>query len=91
LGDLLSARRLSHVGSDGTTFGRRALRAGYDGYPAAENLAWNQATAVTVVESWLASPSHRDALLMRGVTHLGVAYRCSPRHGHFWAMVVGQG
>ncbi len=90
LDDLLSVRRLSHIGSDGTTFDRRVKRAGYRGHPSAENLAWNQPDAATVVRNWMASPSHRDAMLMRGVTALGVAYRCSPRFGHMWAMVVGR-
>ncbi|MGB3723283.1 MAG: CAP domain-containing protein [Pacificimonas sp.] len=90
LTDIERSGRFGHVGSDGRYFEHRVRDLDFEGMPRAENLAWNQTTATEAVQNWMLSPPHRRAMLLADVTHIGVSYRCSPRHGHLWSMIVGR-
>ena len=63
-----------HEGSDGSSPGERATRAGYRWRGIAENVAGGQTTARQVVQEWLHSPVHCAALMRPELTEMGVAY-----------------
>ena len=72
--------KFSHE-ADGRTPQDRVLAQGYRYCLIAENLAWNLDSrgydtgrlAREVVEGWKASPGHRENLLLRGATEIGIA------------------
>lgn len=88
--DLAGWGKLSHSGSDGSSFVDRAERARFDGVPRAENVAWNLPTSHAVVVAWDKSPGHRDNMMLDDVTDVGIGYACSPTKGRFWTMVLGR-
>lgn len=65
---------LRHEGSDGSSPGERATRAGYRWRSIAENVAGGQTTPRQVVQEWLRSPVHCAALMRPELTEMGVAY-----------------
>ena len=84
--DLARTGRLSHTGSDGSTMGERAERAGYRWSQIAENLADTRAdTPSSVVEQWMRSAPHRKNLLGRAYRDLGVAHE-----RRIWVIVLGR-
>jgi uncharacterized protein YkwD len=74
----------SHVSRDGRRFEHRVRAAGYP-RPGAENIGKGQTSASQVVREWMASPSHRSALLTCGFTTIGVA-----RSGNYWVQEFGK-
>ena len=64
----------SHVGSDGSTPGERALRAGYRWSMVGENIASGVSTPRAVVAGWLASPHHCANIMTAGFRQMGVAF-----------------
>ena len=71
--DMARQRRMQHEGSDGSTVGVRATRAGYTWRAVAENVAWNQTDAAAVVAAWKDSPGHCVNMMNPAYTHLGYA------------------
>ncbi|RZU54064.1 uncharacterized protein YkwD [Krasilnikovia cinnamomea] len=55
-------RKMSHIGSGGSTFVTRAHRAGY-AWPMSENVAYGYPTASQTMKAWMASPGHRANIL----------------------------
>jgi uncharacterized protein YkwD len=74
----------SHVSRDGRRFEHRVRAAGYP-RPGAENIGKGQTSAAQIVREWMASPSHRSALLTCGFTTIGVA-----RAGTYWVQEFGK-
>lgn len=73
-----------HVSRDGRRFEHRVRAAGYP-RPGAENIAKGQTSASQVVREWMASPSHRSAMLTCAFTTIGVA-----RSGNYWVQEFGK-
>jgi uncharacterized protein YkwD len=73
-----------HVSRDGRRFEQRVRAAGYP-RPGAENIAKGQTSASQVVKEWMASPSHRSAMLTCAFTTIGVA-----RSGNYWVQEFGR-
>jgi uncharacterized protein YkwD len=73
-----------HVSRDGRRFEQRVRAAGYP-RPGAENIAKGQTSASQVVREWMASPSHRSAMLTCAFTTIGVA-----RSGNYWVQEFGK-
>ncbi|MFC5237578.1 CAP domain-containing protein [Pseudonocardia zijingensis] len=73
-----------HVSRDGRRFEHRVRAAGYP-RPGAENIAKGQTSARQVVREWMASPSHRSAMLTCAFTTIGVA-----RSGNYWVQEFGK-
>jgi uncharacterized protein YkwD len=73
-----------HVSRDGRRFEQRVRAAGYP-RPGAENIAKGQSSASQVVKEWMASPSHRSAMLTCAFTTIGVA-----RSGNYWVQEFGK-
>ncbi len=54
---------------------------------AAENVASGQMTAVQVVASWMNSPGHRQNILNRDFTWIGVGYAAGGQYRHYWTQM----
>jgi uncharacterized protein YkwD len=83
--DMANRGTMSHVGKDGSRFTDRLHSAGYP-RPGAENIAYGQPTAASVVAAWMASPGHRRNILNCAYTATGVGY--DPR-GNYWTQNFG--
>ncbi len=82
------ARRgyFSHRSPDGTLPRARTQRAGYRACLVAENISYRWRTPEQVVKGWIKSPKHRQIMLLRDVTELGVGYA----KGDYWVLVVAR-
>lgn len=94
--DMLARDFFSHINPSGEGPGERATLAGYRWSRVLENIAVGQPTPRDVVNAWVASKDgHREAMLDRFVTELGIGYAFTPfdpgRIGglHYWAMTLG--
>ncbi len=83
--DMVIHDYFDHVGTDGSTVGTRATRAGYDWRRVGENLARANRTAEEVVDLWLASPGHCANLMHPSFTEMGV----NEQDG-YWTQVFGR-
>jgi len=73
---------MGHGGSDGSSPGVRATRAGYEWSVVAENVAWNQPTPEVVVQAWMDSPGHCENMMRSEVSELGAG-----ETDLFWTLV----
>ncbi|MEX1994255.1 MAG: CAP domain-containing protein [Steroidobacteraceae bacterium] len=89
--DMARQKRLSHVGSDGSTHALRATRAGYVWRTIGENIAAGQATPELVVAGWLKSAGHCTNLMDPDFSEMGVAYVREPDStaGIYWVQLLG--
>lgn len=76
--DMLARGYFGHVSPEGDGPGDRASAAGYEWRAFAENLAGGYRTAADVVEGWLRSPQHCQALMNPTLTELGTGYAVTP-------------
>lgn len=83
--DMAKRGFFSHTGSNGSSLGQRAKRAGYRYCLIAENIAKGQKSAAEAMQAWVNSQGHRKNMLQRKIREIGVA-RAS---GNVWVMVVG--
>jgi len=79
-----STKYYGHDWQDGTTLKDRLLRVGYTRDTAAENIAWGHKTESDVLQGWLDSPPHRDAILFYYYNAYGLSHK-----GIYWTLVVG--
>ncbi|WP_232665572.1 CAP domain-containing protein [Pseudonocardia sp. TRM90224] len=70
---------MSHVGSDGSSFGERIRREGFNYRRAAENVAMGTTSPQRVMDLWMKSESHRANILNCNLENIGVA-----RSGRYW-------
>lgn len=84
--DLSASGAFSHTGTDGSTLGARARRAGYGYCFVAENIARGQGAATKVMLDWMNSTGHRRNLLSGDATEFGMAR--AP--GDVWVLVLGR-
>jgi uncharacterized protein YkwD len=87
--DMARYRRISHVGSDGSSVGMRVKRTGYRYRNVAENVAQGQDTSREVMISWMRSPDHRRNLLNSSYTEIGIGVAYGPR-GPYWTQVFAR-
>jgi uncharacterized protein YkwD len=67
-----------HIGSDGSTPEQRMREEGYPGTPWTEASNFNRSTPQEIVRGWMSSSLHRDIVLDRTSTEIGVGYAASP-------------
>lgn len=89
-----------HTAPDGEVLKDRVMRTGYydrtfstdcycmKGYALGENLARGQKTPKEVVDAWMKSPSHRDAIINPDYTDLGVGVRSGIWVQHFGGVLL---
>jgi uncharacterized protein YkwD len=86
------SRTLLRTGAFGHgDFARRLIRFGARGPAIAENLAWGvgaQATAASVLQGWLRSPSHRANVLRPGFRRIGIGRAVGTYRGYAGAAVI---
>ncbi len=82
--DMKSSNRMSHTGSDGSTIGQRARRAGYAWSMIGENVAWGYSDIPSVVEGWKNSDGHCRNMMKKEYVHLGAA-----QYGVYWVQEFG--
>jgi Cysteine-rich secretory protein family len=75
--DMVRRRFFAHDTPDGLRPEDRALMAGYPTkhYSSGENLAWgtgSESSPVEIVDGWMRSPGHRENVLRRAFTQMGV-------------------
>lgn len=65
---------LTHTGSDGSTYYQRISATGYPlaVLDSGEDIAQGQQTPAAVIDAWMQSPPHCQAILMPGIRDLGV-------------------
>ena len=92
--DMGSNDFFSHTGSDGSSAGDRASRAGFEWSAWGENIAAGGAYAAVnaVMQGWIDSPGHCANLMEPIFTHLGAAKYTDPasRYGTYWTQVFGR-
>lgn len=79
--DMAAHDYFSHTGSDGSTPGERATRAGYRWSMLGENIASGVGSAREAVAGWLASPEHCANIMTAGFRQMGVAFAVEPGNG----------
>ncbi len=84
--DMATNNFMEHAGSDGSSAGERALRAGYGSGVVGENIAAGYATAQSVFTAWMRSGGHRDNLLNCSYTETGIGYqsRTGTTYTQYW-------
>jgi len=70
--DMMENDYFSHESIDGSTLADRLKRGNVPYMTAGENIAANYTDAVAAVEGWLNSKGHRENMLNKDYTHLGV-------------------
>lgn len=89
--DLATTGRLSHTGRDGSTTLERIGAAGYEDFPRHELLAANFTRAQDVVDAWLASELHCDALLDPTLADAGPGARENAKGDSIaWVLTTGE-
>jgi uncharacterized protein YkwD len=89
--DMADKNFFSHSGSDGSSGGQRITNAGYTWRMWAENIAAGQMSVDQVMQAWLVSPSHCDAIMNGVAVEVGVA--CvrneADTYKYYWTMEFG--
>lgn len=87
-----NARRnvMSHTGADGSTLADRTRAAGYRHRFLAENLAVGYQDPQRLVNAWMNSPAHRDNLLNRNPTEMGVGIASHGQTRWHWTLKLGR-
>jgi uncharacterized protein YkwD len=67
----------------------RAKAAGYKSKFVGENISWNQKTPKDAIEAWMISETHRDNILLKEYTEIGVAVARNQKGQPYWAQVFG--
>lgn len=88
--DMAARGYLDHVSPEGAGPGERASAAGYPYAMLLENIASGHATARLVMDGWMASPPHCQAVLSPDPIHLGVGLAPRGRLGPAWTQLFGR-
>lgn len=78
--------KLSHD-LDGQTAGDRVTASGYRFSRTGENIGWNFKTSREAVMGWMNSEGHRDNILSRDYTEIGVAVARNAAGAPYWVQV----
>ena len=80
--------KLDH--SAGRPFVKRLKDAGYDAQVAAENISAGYHTLAEAFSGWRDSPPHRENMLLKGATRIGIAAVYTPRSKYkvYWALIL---
>lgn len=90
--DMLRRSYYGHESPEGATAIDRAGRASYQAAAIGENVAQGQASVPEVVDGWMASPEHRDHILGRAFSEIGLGLafgRNALGYQVLWVQVFG--
>lgn len=79
--------RLEHT-LDGKTVGGRLTDVGYVWRSCGENIALGPQTPADAISAWMSSPGHKDNMLSKDFTHIGVASATGADGQQYWTMVL---
>lgn len=90
--DMATNNFFSHTGSDGSSAGERATRAGYSWSAWGENIAAGYTSVGAVMQGWIDSPGHCANLMAPIFSHLGAAkhYSATSSYGTYWTQAFGR-
>lgn len=86
--DMVAKDYWAHIAPDGTPPWSFITKAGYSYAIAGENLARNFQDPESVIDAWLASPSHRDNVINEQYSEIGVAVMHGIMNGTETTLVV---
>ena len=75
---------------EGKTFSQRLNEARYQAARAGENIAAGQRTPAETINSWMASPGHRENIQHPEYTRIGVAMATSKSGQSYWTQVFAK-
>lgn len=81
---MASNQKLSHDG-----FRASIREAGFQSFPVAENIAYNQKSPAQVVNAWFGSNGHRKNILDEEVTYIGIGCFRSANGEYWWSQHFG--
>lgn len=76
---------LSHLGSDNSTIGLRATRAGYRWREVSENVAQGYQSSISAFDGWVNSQAHCINIMSDAYQEFGAA-----RVGEYWVVMLGR-
>ncbi len=82
--DMAKNNYFSHTNLNGQSAFDRMKNAGINYSYAAENIAAGQKTPESAMNSWMNSEGHRNNILNKNVTRIGVGYVKGGSYGHYW-------
>jgi uncharacterized protein YkwD len=82
--DMASRGYFSHSTPEGVTFDARIRAAGYDLGQAAENIAFGQPSAQSVMDAWMASADHRANILNCSLRNIGMGLAYDADNTPYW-------
>ena len=87
---MVARDRLSHEA--GGPFTKRLRQAGYRSKSAAENISAGYYTLAEAFSGWRDSRQHRENMLLKGATRMGIAAIYSPNSKYkvFWALILAE-
>ncbi|GAB3157964.1 hypothetical protein GCM10027290_60230 [Micromonospora sonneratiae] len=80
--------KMTHTGSDGSSFSQRAERAGYSN-AISENVAAGYRTPAAVMEGWMNSAGHRANILNCQAKAIGIGVVAAADGTLYWTQVFG--
>ena len=88
----LMARRDKLDHNAGKPFTARLKASGYDAKTAAENIGAGYHTLAEAFSGWRDSPPHRDNMLLKGATRMGIAavYTPTSKYKVYWALILAE-
>jgi uncharacterized protein YkwD len=86
--NMAKQEKLEHT-LDEKAFTDRAKEAGYDYGHLGENIARNDGAPKAVVEGWMTSEPHKENILNKEYTEIGVAVAKSAKGERYWVQVFG--
>ena len=89
--DVMAKRdKLDHAA--GKPFVQRLKASGYDAKTAAENISAGYHTLAEAFSGWRDSPPHRDNMLLKGATRMGIAavYTPTSKYKVYWALILAE-
>jgi uncharacterized protein YkwD len=87
--DQATVDKMSHTGSNGSSFGQRISAAGYGWSTIAENVAAGQGSADSVMTAWMNSAGHNRNIMNPAFVHIGVAVAYAADGTPYWTMTLG--
>lgn len=87
--DNATHNRLSHIGTDGSSPGKRVLSVGYDFDLITENVAIGYIESKQVLQAWLRSSTHRKNIFEPQTNDLGLAVALGRDGRLHWVMNGG--
>jgi uncharacterized protein YkwD len=84
--DMANTGKIDHTGSDGSTARQRILDTGYEAQFTGENIYGGMATIDDAWDYWASDPSHRDILLNKLFTDIGISVVKGTRGTFYYTM-----